>query len=229
MSIKTFLTPRGRGLCYIFVLKLPLTLRKDNVFFMDSIHSDAMVCAECFRAQNEDRSSRRCYNAKCHFYCLPNIGPEENTVFGSSARVTPTSAANFLSYRERDSYKSMGSTDSALGEDDLWAYTKPPGRKHPKSVAFAMDTHLDVPGSFNAAPSRPHSVSDIGQTEIGVPWSHKYRSRMLSVPAQNEAVAAERQFLDVDETFYHLHAPPRGAPYSLKNEYTARVSFFFDL
>lgn len=170
---------------------------------MERIHSDAMICADCFRAQSDGRS-RQCCNVKCHFYrrLSINILPEDDTTaFSNTPRMAAATSA--LPYSERGRYRSSGSTDSILLEDDLWAY-KPMASKQRSSstrvVTFALDLPVTASASFNT--TRPKSISAIGgrpiMTEgLGSPRS---RSRILSVPNSSEASL----FDDVDDAFYLL-------------------------
>lgn len=185
---------------------------------MERIHSDAMICADCFRAQSEGRSLvHQCGNVKCHFYRSPSITilPEETMVFGNPPRIS--AATNPLPFPERGSFRSSGSTESVLLEGDLWAY-KPMTRQQRSSsarvVTFALDPPVTASASFGTA--RPQSVSAIGGQPIMTeglsepPLSQKFRSRILSVPIPNEASLPDREghlFDDVDDAFYTLPRP----------------------
>ena len=140
---------------------------------MEDIHSDSMICGDCFRAQSEGRSDHRCHNVKCHFYNLATGRPEETAAFGSSSRVSRRAAR--LPYLERNSYRS---TDSALGEDDLWTYKPSTSRPQSTSDISSQPSERLQPG----APSSPNN------------------SRM-------QRLAKERHMLE-DDPFYKLNVSP---------------------
>ena len=182
---------------------------------MEDIHSDAMICADCFRAQSEGRSANHhCHNSKCHFYGLSTVKHEETAVYGSSSRSVT------LPYRERSCYKS---TDSALGADDLWTYKPSTKKQRAKMVTFAIENSRGTGhGGFVGPPSRPQSTSDMSSQPAdrlqpgGAPW---YRSRILSTPSQN---AAEERHMLEDDPFYQLHVSPM-TQFLVQNGYHSRT------